>query len=468
MKIQNIEESGIVKLGIICNDIFLIMLSYWLSFAFIHGFTKVNTFPFPVKIYMILGALTVIIASRIAPPLFIKRIVYGNDIFTRAMYVTTLQTFFMFVAIGGLQGINPTYKELLTGAAIFATLLCSERIFLHKMLTRLRSRGKNQRHVVFVGHPWILTDVYNTFRDKSLGFSMCGIFTGQVVPKDMQLPLLGSRHDVIQYLKNHPEVNDIYVVPDPNYEQETMEIFRYCEDHMVRFYALPIFLDFLTKRMELSHVGNTMLLCVRDEPLQNITNRFIKRSFDILVSGIFLLTVFPVVYVIAGIIIKLQSPGPIIFKQKRNGLDGREFYCLKFRSMHVNKDADRLQATENAPRKFRFGDIMRRTNIDEFPQFFNVFKGDMSLVGPRPHMLMHTQEYSRLIHRYMIRHLVKPGITGWAQMQGFRGETKTLEAMEARVKADIWYVENWSFSLDLRIILRTVLNMLRHNEKNAY
>ena len=127
-------------------------------------------------------------------------------------------------------------------------------------------------------------------------------------------------------------------------------------------------------------------------------------------------------YLIAGIIIKIQSPGPILFKQKRNGLDGKEFYCLKFRSMHVNKDSDRLQATKDDPRKFKFGNLMRKTNIDELPQFINVFKGDMSLVGPRPHMLLHTQEYSRLIRRYMVRHLVKPGITGASARFPWRNE----------------------------------------------
>ena len=136
--------------------------------------------------------------------------------------------------------------------------------------------------------------------------------------------------------------------------------------------------------------------------------------------------------------------------------------------MHVNDDADKLQATEHDPRKFKFGNFMRKTNIDELPQLINVFKGDMSLVGPRPHMLLHNEQYSQLIDKYMVRHLVKPGITGWAQCQGFRGETKTLEQMENRVKADIWYVENWTFTLDLRIIWRTAMNMIKRNEENAY
>ena len=137
---------------------------------------------------------------------------------------------------------------------------------------------------------------------------------------------------------------------------------------------------------------------------------------------------------------------------------------LKFRSMHVNKDADKLQATKDDPRKFPFGNFMRKSNIDELPQFLNVLKGDMSFVGPRPHMLLHTEQYSHLIDKYMVRHFVKPGLTGWAQVTGFRGETKELWQMEGRVKRDIWYMEHWSFWLDLRIIWMTVKNLFKHDE----
>ena len=164
---------------------------------------------------------------------------------------------------------------------------------------------------------------------------------------------------------------------------------------------------------------------------------------------------------------KIQSPGPIFFRQLRTGLDGKSFYCLKFRSMHVNKDADRLQATKDDPRKFSYGNIMRKTNIDELPQFINVLLGDMSVVGPRPHMLKHTEEYSNIINRYMVRHLAKPGITGLAQVSGFRGETQKLSQMEDRVKKDIEYIENWTLLLDIRIIVKTVTNVFA-GEKNAY
>ena len=160
-------------------------------------------------------------------------------------------------------------------------------------------------------------------------------------------------------------------------------------------------------------------------------------------------------------------PGPIFFKQNRNGLNDKEFYCYKFRSMKVNKEADTLQATKDDPRKTRWGNIMRKTNIDELPQFINVLLGDMSIVGPRPHMLKHTEEYSKLINKYMVRHFVKPGITGWSQVTGYRGETKELKDMEGRVIGDIWYIEHWSFWLDIYIIYKTVRNAI-HGEKNAY
>ena len=214
-------------------------------------------------------------------------------------------------------------------------------------------------------------------------------------------------------------------------------------------------------------LGNVPVLSIRREPLELLENRIVKRSFDIVCSLLFLCTLFPIIYIIVGLAIKVSSPGPVFFKQKRSGEDGREFWCYKFRSMRVNAQSDTLQATECDPRKTRVGDFIRKTNIDELPQFINVLKGNMSLVGPRPHMLKHTEEYSHLINKYMVRHFVKPGITGWAQVTGFRGETKELWQMEGRVQRDIWYIEHWTFILDLYIMYKTVYNVIR-GDKEAY
>ena len=213
--------------------------------------------------------------------------------------------------------------------------------------------------------------------------------------------------------------------------------------------------------------GNLPVICMREEPLMQFENRLLKRIFDICVSFLFVVTVYPFIYIIVGTIIKITSPGPIYFKQERTGSDGRIFKCIKFRSMKVNSDSDKMQATQNDPRKTRFGNFLRKSSIDELPQFINVLKGDMSIVGPRPHMLKHTDEYSQVINKFMVRHFVKPGITGWAQVTGFRGETKELSQMQGRVEKDIWYIEHWSLLLDLRICIKTVRNAMG-GDKQAY
>ena len=211
----------------------------------------------------------------------------------------------------------------------------------------------------------------------------------------------------------------------------------------------------------------TEAIALSREVLDEVRNKAIKRTFDVLFSLVVLLTIFPLLFLIVAIAIKLSSPGPVFFKQLRTGLNGKEFWCYKFRSMRVNKASDKLQATKDDPRKTRVGDFLRKSNIDEIPQFINVLIGDMSVVGPRPHMIKHTEDYSELIDNYMDRHLVKPGITGLAQVRGFRGETRELHQMAGRVRLDVFYIQNWSLALDLKIIYRTVRNVVQ-GEKLAY
>lgn len=202
-------------------------------------------------------------------------------------------------------------------------------------------------------------------------------------------------------------------------------------------------------------------------PINSPFNRRLKRGFDCIFSLLFLIILFPVLYIIIGTVIKLTSPGPIMFKQLRTGRDGKDFVCYKFRSMKMNMDADFRQASLGDERITRLGKFLRKSNLDEFPQFWNVLKGDMSVVGPRPHMLKHTEEYSAQLDSYTDRLLVKPGITGWAQVSGFRGEIREYEQLEGRVMCDLWYIRNWTFLLDLKIIYLTVKNIFE-GEENAY
>ena len=201
--------------------------------------------------------------------------------------------------------------------------------------------------------------------------------------------------------------------------------------------------------------------------LKNKWYWWLKRGFDIVFSLFFLCFVFPFVLLVVFIVTQCTMPGKLFFVQKRTGLNGRTFKCYKFRSMRKNEHSDVLQATKGDSRITRWGKIMRKTSLDETPQFINVLLGDMSVVGPRPHMLKHTEEYTALIDGYMLRHEVKPGVTGWSQIKGFRGEIKQLKDMENRVKSDLWYIRNWHFLLDLYIILKTV-TICFGNDKNAH
>jgi putative colanic acid biosynthesis UDP-glucose lipid carrier transferase len=225
---------------------------------------------------------------------------------------------------------------------------------------------------------------------------------------------------------------------------------------------------FLSKKIIIDQINNLPVLSFERTKLSYLHNRVIKRLFDIVFSSLVLLTIFPFLFLFASILIKLSSPGPIIFKQKRKGYRGEPFVCYKFRTMHVmEKSLEVIQAKPNDPRKFRFGDFLRRHNLDEFPQFINVLKGDMSVVGPRPHMIEHDEMYSKLINEYNLRFFAKPGLTGWAQVNGYRGATDDPELMRKRVEHDIWYIENWSFGLDIKIILMTIFKMLK-GDPNAY
>ena len=206
---------------------------------------------------------------------------------------------------------------------------------------------------------------------------------------------------------------------------------------------------------------------MRSEPLEDVGNRVKKRILDVIVSLFVVIFILSWMIPIIGLLILIESRGPIFFKQKRTGKNNQPFNCLKFRSMRSNEDSDLKQATKNDMRVTRIGSFIRKTSLDEFPQFINVLKGEMSLVGPRPHMVKHTNDYSQIVDKYMIRHFLKPGITGWAQINGFRGEITEPKQIKLRVRNDIWYLENWTVWLDLRILFLTIYTISK-GDKNAY
>lgn len=242
---------------------------------------------------------------------------------------------------------------------------------------------------------------------------------------------------------------------------------READQACIHFRLIPDLSYFIKKTVHIDYFRDIPVLSVRKEPLADAGNRIQKRFFDVLISLPVVLLILSWLVPLVGLLIWLESPGPIFFKQPRTGKGKITFNCIKFRSMKMNTDANSRQASKDDDRFTHIGKFLRRTSLDEFPQFWNVLLGDMSVVGPRPHMLQHTDYYSSVIDKYMIRQFLKPGITGWAQVNGFRGETKTLEKMQGRVQFDIWYIENWSIWLDIKIIFMTVFNTLK-GDKNAF
>lgn len=243
------------------------------------------------------------------------------------------------------------------------------------------------------------------------------------------------------------------------------KILDIAEQKMIRIYMVPDFKNTHLGSYHIDVVHNIPFLKLIKEPLSNPKKQILKRMFDILFSLFVMIFVFSWLLPIVAIIIRLESKGPIFFRQKRSGLKNKPFDCIKFRSMNVNEIADLQTAKKNDSRITKFGAFMRKTSIDELPQFINVLLGDMSVVGPRPHMLSQTKQYSRITTKYMTRHIVKPGITGWAQVMGSRGEIFSNKDMEKRVEKDIWYIQHWSFFLDLKIIFLTFYNIVKGDEQ---
>lgn len=361
------------------------------------------------------------------------------------------------------------FRSAAVAFVVFATVL-AERLALRMVVSRRRSRSAYKTPVVIVGTSEGTQRVVDVLCLPDSGYGLLGFFSDtegarlQNCATGADVPLLGHRVDFAQYLETH-RVGEVYVSMRSEQTWGLERLLTACDKHLVRVFFIPV-LDFKgVRRLEMREFGDFYVMSQYREPLRKFRNRFLKRAFDVVVSGVFLCTLFPIILVVVAVVSKLTMPGPVFFRQKRTGYDGRDFYCLKFRSMKENSDSDKVQATKGDPRITRWGAFMRHTNIDELPQFLNVFVGDMSLVGPRPHMLAHTEFYSQRISEYMIRHLVRPGITGWAQTHGERGETRTVHDMERRVEKDIWYIENWSFWLDVQILFKTVADAVRGDEK---
>lgn len=460
---QYTNGNNLVKLGVIVAD-FLIMNLFLLGFIKWGGENFVPQYILAAKrITLFVANMAMILSEYLFHSKVHERKVENRRVVLRAFWLTFAHVGLLFVTLRILHqnGGNFSRFMLYFGAAECVILIASRMIEV-SVVRYLRGLGMNTRSVLFVGSDPALVTLYERLvLTPSMGYHILG-YCASVEMEDYPSGLkflgtiedLNARIDAEEEIWDVGRIDELFCSMSHDEAEEIVRIMRFCDRNMVRFFYVPRMFGNYQLNLKPEHFGDISVYTNHVEPLTLLSNRVVKRLFDICVSLLVCILLLPFIPVIA-LIIRLQSAGPTFFAQDRTGMNGRPFKCLKFRTMHVNEQSDRLQATEDDPRKFAFGSFMRRTNLDEFPQFLNVLMGDMSIVGPRPHMLYHTSVYGRLIDKYMVRHFCKPGITGLSQVSGFRGETRELWQMEERVKRDLWYIENWSFWLDIRIMLRT-------------
>ena len=346
-----------------------------------------------------------------------------------------------------------------------------KRFFIKIFLQYWRAKGHNIRRLLIIGMGEIGVNFYYTIKNTpELGYSVVGFLDDG--DKDFQNEeYLGTCENLEKLLENR-QIDDV-IICLPNYATEKIEkIIRVCENHTTRVKIIPDFFRYTSGKSEVSLFGKFPIISLRATRISQPYWRSLKRLFDFSFTILMFVFIFWWLWILIALVIKISSPGPVFYKQDRWGINNKRFTAWKFRSMCIDAGIVDLngkykQAQKNDSRVTKVGRILRKTNLDELPQFINILFGSMSLVGPRPHPIPLNIESKKNIEHYMLRHLVKPGLTGWAQIHGYRGSTKDPALMQKRIDHDIWYIENWSFLLDLQIIFLTVWNMIR-GDKNAY
>ena len=374
--------------------------------------------------------------------------------FIRVVLVVVIQ---LLLTIGFNGLLKTFYSRLFVFYTFigFGAFMFIFRAIINKIYKSYIFKKSTKNTLVLVGSGFSIEDLKSFLLENS-------------IDSDYQtIELLENAQEIIKKLDKLKEkypISELYINLSEINNKIIDDVSHYCDNNFIRLRLVMDWQKLNSKQIETRQFSHTTVLNIPLTPLDDPYNTLLKRGFDVLFSLFIIATFFSWLFPILAILIKLSSKGPVFFKQKRTGLDNIEFYCWKFRSMTVNEESDTMQATKGDLRITKIGSFIRRTSLDEFPQFFNVFKGDMSIVGPRPHMLRHTQEYSQLIGNFMNRHAIKPGITGLAQVKGYRGEIDNPELLSSRVRLDTFYVNNWSLYLDLKIVIFTIFGVFKEHK----
>ena len=389
-------------------------------------------------------------------------VIYRYTKVTHILKLLFRQFFFYFLIVYAFIGFfkQPNMSRFALAQYVIYVFLAIFllKFFNYYLLMKYRENVKgNIRNVVVIGKNKKTQQLIDVFNQRTeYGYQ----FRKQFCPKEKGFDVRDCYSFIVQN-----NIDEIYCSVSELNNSEISGIIDFADNNLKTLKFLPDNKNIFAKKLKFEYYDYLPILSLRDIPLHNPINALIKRSFDVVFAIFIIFGILIWLGPILAILISLESRGPIFFVQKRSGIDNREFQCFKFRSMAMNSKSDIMQAGKNDMRVTNIGKFLRKTSIDELPQFYNVLFGNMSVVGPRPHMLKHTDEYASKVDKYMVRHFVKPGITGLAQVRGYRGEIEKDSDIQNRIKFDIFYIENWSFLLDLKIIVQTVLTVFKGDEK---
>lgn len=441
------------RLNIVLDGVWVclsFLLGYWIRFYVLPG--GIQSLPFQAYLAVSLALIPLHLLSYGIAGLYDsqrKRRLYQE--LGRLFLLNALDFIILQMAFFLLKDIHFSRLALGLFFLLLNTGLTVKRIILRKFLHHLRSLGYNQKRVLLVGGGNVNSQYITEIRrSPELGYQILGYVAGTKAFKHRKLEYLGGFDDLSRLL-GQLNPDEVVAGLDLQEYEEMPRIIQACERHGVKLALIPFYAEYMPARPQFDSLNGLPMINLRRIPLDNLGNAFMKRAMDI-AGSLVLLLVFSPVMLITAVGVRLSSPGPVIFTQKRVGLGKKEFYMYKFRSMRVNSGSDTSWSQNHDSRKTRFGAFIRKFSIDEFPQFLNVLKGDMSLVGPRPEIPHFVEQFQEKIPLYMVKHQVRPGITGWAQVHGLRGNT----SIEDRIRHDIFYIENWTLLLDIKILLMTV------------
>jgi len=361
-----------------------------------------------------------------------------------------------------LQAGNYRWIQIAALGTTLALLMGMFRVAVHLSLKRYRVLGNNFQNAIIVGKGTTSPKLVDVFRiRKDFGINFLGYF-------DDQSDCEQTRGDIGALFEQAPKMDlDLIYIHEKLDASLVKRVIDFADDHYIKVKMIPGKSLQLEKSLSFSRYGDFFVINVNEIPLDHPLNSLAKRAFDILFASFVAVFILSWLIPLVGLLIKLESRGPVFFIQQRNGLNNKVFNCLKFRSMTPNDYADSHQATKNDPRVTRIGSFLRNSSLDEMPQFLNVLMGNMSIVGPRPHTVPMNETFKTQIERYNSRHKIKPGITGLAQVRGYRGEIENSFQIRSRVKLDYFYIHNWTFFMDMEIMVKTVYELI-FNRENAY